>query len=164
MNEFEHGDSVLKPHTQALKKQLDELAAPGQLEADLLNAFERQFPQRAWWQIWNSTQWRITGGVAASILAVMLILKSPVAPDMMGARLQHQAENELYEDIPFVALNSGETILKQESMRIVQAEIPHTMLASMGLAVNPQVAGGSSRAEMLIGANDEYLAVRFLPN
>ncbi len=164
MSDVEHSERVLEPHMQALKQQLDELAAPGHVEADLLSAFDRQFPKRAWWQIWSSAQWRITGGVAASILALMVILKSPVAPDMMGARLQHQAESELYEDIPFVALNSGEAILKQDSMRIVQAEIPHTMLASMGLAVNPQVAGGSSRAEMLVGANDEYLAVRFLPN
>ena len=35
----------------------------------------------------------------------------------------------------FVALGSGEEIVMQDNMRIVQAEVPHTMLASMGISV-----------------------------
>jgi hypothetical protein len=164
MNDVEHSDSVLQPHMQALKQQLDLLTAPSQIEVDLLMAFDKQFPKRAWWQVWGNLQWRITGGVAASILAVLVLVKNPISPNLIYPSGPSQTEADLYEDIPFVALNSGEAILKQDSMRIVQAEIPHTMLASMGMAVNPQVAAGYSRAEMLVGANDEYLALRFLPN
>jgi hypothetical protein len=164
MSDFEQNHDVLKPHTQALKQQLEELLAPNRIEADLLIAFDRQFPKRAWWQVWDSAQWRITGGVAASILAVLVLVKNPMAPNLIAPSVPPQAEGDLYEDIPFVAINSGESILKQDSMRIVQADFPHTMLASLGVAVNPQVAGDTSRAEMLVGANDEYLAVRFLPN
>jgi hypothetical protein len=60
-------------------------------------------------------------------------------------------------------LESGETILKQDTMRIVRANVPHTMWASLGVPVNPQEAGESSIAEMLLGENDEYLAMRLIP-
>jgi hypothetical protein len=166
MNDVDEIGRILNPHTQALRKELQELVVPGDVEASLLTAFEKRFPKRSWWQRWAAVQWRIAGGVAASALAVMVFVKSPVRPDVIDPAVSQltEMEGDMYEDIPFVALNSGEEILKQDSMRIVRADVPHTMLAAMGVTVNPQVAGDSSRAEMLVGANEEYLAVRFLPN
>ena len=164
MNDFDQSERVLQPYTKTLKQQLGELAAPSEIETDLLTAFDNQFPKRTWWSVWGTFQWRVAGGVMASILVAMVFVNTPVTPNVVAIDVPNQIKADLYEDIPFIALNSGEEILKQDSMRIVQAEIPHTLLAAMGVIVNPQVAGNSSRAEMLVGENEEYLAMRFLPN
>ena len=75
----------------------------------------------------------------------------------------NDGESSLHEEIPLWLLGSGEEIVMQDNMRIVQAEVPHTMLASMGISVSADQIGGSSTAEMLYGANNQPLAVRFVP-
>jgi len=121
---------------QALKQDLVQLKAPEQVELDLLRAFDQQFPKRPWWQKWDvlqaKPQWRVVGGLAISMFAVFFLVKgamSPLTEDVAHDNAMAQADVDLYEDIPFVALDSGEEILQQDRMRIVRMDVPHTMLA-----------------------------------
>lgn len=159
------GDQVnaqLKPAFAALKQEMRDFHAPASVEANLLVAFKKQHPPQAWWRKWFAEPWQWSGVLVMSLLVALMVLNKPMLLNTEAGSLT-QADY-LYEDIPFIALESGENILKQDSMRIVRADVPHTMLASLGVPVNPQTAGETSRAEMLVGENDEYLAVRFIPS
>lgn len=165
----------LTPRFAALKQEMLHLHAPADVETRLLTAFAAQQAMRhkqlkpfANWRRWFAEPWQWSGVLAMGLLVVLMLLNKPLLIDAGGALGMNEvavvATDELYEDIPFIALESGEVILKQDDMRIVRADIPHTMLASLGMPVNPQVAGESAKAEMLVGDNDEYLAVRFIPS
>jgi hypothetical protein len=165
----------LTPRFAALKQEMLHLHAPADVEARLLTAFaaqqamqHKQLKPFANWRKWFAEPWQWSGVLAMGLLVVLMLVNKPLLIDAGGALGMNEvavvATDELYEDIPFIALESGEVILKQDNMRIVRADIPHTMLASLGLPVNPQVAGESAKAEMLVGDNDEYLALRFIPS
>lgn len=169
MLDVEQIDARLKPGFAALKQELAQLCPPPHVEANLLKAFAAQHPPVPWWRKLFAEPWQWSGVMAMALLVTLVFLG---APNMHGVNefasalhpaAQVQASAEVYEEIPFLALESGETILKQDNMRIVQAQIPHTMLASLGVPVSPQAAGEYSTAEMLVGENDEYLALRFIP-
>ncbi len=161
-------NAQLKPSVALLKQEMQHLRAPASLEANLLDAFARQHPPNAWWRRWFAEPWQWSGVLVMGLLVGLLIVNKPLLTSI-DAQLHAtkslptmQAE-DWHEEIPFVALESGETILKQDTMRIVRANVPHTMWASLGVPVNPQEAGESSIAEMLLGENDEYLAMRLIP-
>nr|WP_315486394.1 hypothetical protein [uncultured Undibacterium sp.] len=170
MKNFDEIEGVLKPHKEALMHELASLQAPASIEQALLATFDQHFPKRPWYQRWQEFSWQLTSGLCASLVVMVLVLNqtSSLVPtanqDGIVESSEVQASYEVHEEIPFLALHSGEEILKQDDMRIVQAQIPHSVLATMGVTVNPEVANQSSKAEMLLGANDEFLAVRFLPN
>ena len=60
----------------------------------------------------------------------------------------------------FIALDSFERIEAEPEPRLVETEVPRTMLAALGLPVTPENAGDAVRAEMLVGAGGEPLALR----
>ena len=64
---------------------------------------------------------------------------------------------------PFIALQSLEQIALEPRPRLIEAAIPRMWLAAYGVAVSPELAGDSLRAEMLVSANGQPLAMRFLP-
>lgn len=187
MTNFEEIERVLRPHKDALKTELQSWQTPMTVEQNLLAAFEQQFPKRPWYRRWPAFSWEFGGGLCASLLLLFLLLNQTSLWQLIpgrelalhGSTANGNAANgsaaseaqtnvdgayDMHEDIPFMALYSGEEILQQEEMRIVQAQIPNAVLATMGVTVNPEVANQSAKAEVLVGANDEFLAVRFLPN
>lgn len=62
---------------------------------------------------------------------------------------------------PFFALQSLEQISLEPNPRLIETQIPKVMLASMGVAVPPEMAAESLRAEMLVSAAGQPLALRF---
>jgi len=60
----------------------------------------------------------------------------------------------------FIALDSFERIEQEADPQLVEAEVPRTMLAALGLPVAPEQAGETVRAEMLVAADGEPLALR----
>lgn len=170
MKNFDETDAILKPYNRALKHELESLQVAASLEQALLAGFDQHFPKRPWYQRWQKFSWQLTTGLCASLVVLVLVLNQTSPLGLIASRDVNQDSSELqtsyemHEEIPFLALNSGEEILKQDDMRIVQAQVPHSVLATMGVTVNPEVANQSSKAEVLVGANDEFLAVRFLPN
>ena len=66
-------------------------------------------------------------------------------------------------ETPFIALQSLEQIALEPQPRLIETAVPRMWLASYGVPVSPEVAGDSLRAEMLVSANGQPLAMRFLP-
>jgi hypothetical protein len=169
MKNFDETEATLKSYNRALKHELQSLQAPASLEQALLTAFDQHFPKLLWYRRWQEFSWQLTTGLCASLVVLVLVLNqtSPLVlianQDAILDNSALETSDEMHEEIPFLALYSGEEILKQDDMRIFQAQIPHSVLATMGVTVNPEVANQSSKAEVLVGANDEFLAVRFLP-
>ena len=169
MLDVDEVNAQLRPAFAALRRELHRHQAPEELEANLLSAFKQQHPPLPWWRVWIAEPWQWSGVLAMALLVIMTMLNQSHLTDMNGDRMAMAVNagdqlDALYEDIPFIALDNGESILKQDNMRIVRADVPHTMLASLGIPVNPQTAGDSSKAEMLVGENNEYLALRFIPS
>ncbi len=162
-NSPEKIDAILKPHMQALRQGLAQMQTPAHVEQALLARFAQQHRPLPWFKRIGDMYWQWASAVAVAVLVMSVSVQTSRLghPMWMPSSVETVA---VREDIPFIALGSGEEIAMQENMRIVQAEVPHTMLASMGISVGADQVGGSSTAEMLYGANDQPLAVRFVPS
>lgn len=161
----EQVDAVLKPYIEALHRGLESLQTPEQVEYALLARFSQLHRPLPWYKKLLDAYWQLASAAAVAVLLLSVGLQTVqlghtawVSPAAIGEDF-----SVVREDIPFIALGSGEEIAMQENMRIVQAEVPHSMLVSMGISVSADQVGGSSTAEMLFGANDQPLAVRFVP-
>ncbi|WMW82003.1 hypothetical protein RF679_06875 [Undibacterium cyanobacteriorum] len=166
----EEVDAILRPWIGVLRQEMQTQTMPSQVELALMAKFKAQHRPAPWYQRIGEMYWQWASGIAVAILTLSVTIQtsrldqdwspsaSPIAFGNAGVEDLHS------ENIPFVALGSGEEIVMQDNMRIVQAEVPHAMLASMGISVSPDQVGGSSTAEMLYGANNQPLAVRFVPH
>jgi hypothetical protein len=156
-------EQALDAQFDHLRREMSLVAAPPALEAKLAAAFATQQRRKA-----AATGWRGMVGqtlapgfaVAASMGMVAWMMLAPVAP-MLQAPSAPVAS--LGDDTPFIALAPLERIALEPKARVVQTTVPRMMLASYGVAVSPEVAGEQMRAEMLMSAAGQPLAMRFIP-
>ena len=149
-------DPVLAAGFAALRSELATHDAPRCVEKELMQAFARQFPKKQpWYRKLSLPQWG-TAGALASLCGVALLLA--LAP--------HQAVTvgppvlSFDDGAAFIALESLERIESEPYTRVVEAELPQTALAPLGVPLNPQTAGDTVRAEMLVAQDGHPLAVR----
>lgn len=141
------------------------LAAPARVEAALMNAFTSAHKAREVKRRWRAflAQWLVPGAaLAASVGMSAWMVLAPMARPM----IDHSADlaaNAAYNDAPFIALRSLEQIALEPGPRVIETTVPRMWLASYGVAVNPETAGDTLRAEMLVSANGQPLAMRFRP-
>lgn len=152
-------DPALAAPLQALRGSLLDQHAPPGVEKELMQAFARQFPPRRWYHWLSPAQWGIAGGFGTTALVAVLALSlsmnapQPASPPQMIAS----------DDGPaFIALESLERIEQEQAPQMIEADVPRTALATLGVAVNPEYAGDSVRAEMLVGADGSPLALRLV--
>ena len=142
-----------------LRGALAGIDAPRCVEKELMQAFEAAFASRKpWYRRLNLPEWLAAGAgslVSAAVLA-LLLLPPRLAGDLDGPQPLLRFE----EGAAFVALDSFERIDAEPAPRLVETEVPRTMLAALGLPVTPENAGEAVRAEMLVGAGGEPLALR----
>ena len=153
MNTDQHQDD---PHAAAL-------AAPlAALEDQLMAAFARAYPPRRWYQRWSPRQWGLAGGLgtvcAALALTVALTPQGLLPTDTGGGSPLIGRDN----GVAFIALDSLDRIEQETAPRMVQANLARSDLVALGVPVTPENANEAVRAEMLVGANGEPLAVRLL--
>jgi hypothetical protein len=92
------------------------------------------------------------------------MLFAPVLPLGTSPSVPAAALGEpMDEQSPFIALQSLEQIALEPRARVVQTTVPRMILAAYGVPVSPEVAGETMRAEMLVSANGQPLAMRFIP-
>lgn len=145
------------PLFDALRAEVGRLDTPHGVEQALLRAFAQRHPaRRRWHDAFTRRRWTLAGlaGAVAGALALAVALQAP-APDP-GTR----ALARLDDDHPFIALDSAERIAAEPAPRVVAADVPRTMLAALGVPLTPENAGDAVRAEMLVGADGQPLAVR----
>ena len=148
INDHMPRDPALEAPLAALRTAMAAQDAPRGVEKELLAAFAKQHARRRWYQALAPRQWRIAGGVGAlSAVVVVLVLALHTPAGVVGGSagmLNHD------DGTFFIALESLERIESEPYTRVVEAELPQTALAQLGMPLNPQTAGDTVRAEMLV--------------
>ena len=148
------------PLFDALRAETTRLDTPRGVEAELLQAFARLHPpRRRWLRALSPRGWLLAGGMAglaAGALALAVVLQAPRVEDAPQAR----PLVALDESAPFIALDSAERIAAEPAPRMVAANVPRTSLAALGVPLTPENAGESVRAELLVAADGQPLALR----
>jgi hypothetical protein len=158
MNIDEAADPALAAPLTALRTALAAHNAPPGVEKELMAAFAARFPPRRWYHALSPRQWGmgVGSGALVAAMALVLTLQAPATLEPSLAILG------VDEGSPFIALESLERIEQEANPRMLEADLPRTALASLGLPVNPETAGDSVRAEMLVGADGSPLALRLV--
>lgn len=148
----------LAPCFAALRSELAGIDTPRCVEKELLQAFRRQFtpPKRRWYQALSLPQWGTAGALCSLTAVVLLLAQSPHQAVSVGSRPLVSFDN----GGAFVALDSLERIEAEPDAQLVEAEVPRTALAPLGVPVSPENAADTVRAEMLVAADGHPLAVR----
>lgn len=143
----------------ALRASMATLNAPRGVEKELMAAFAKQFPARRWYHALSPLQWSLAGGVGSTamvaLLALSLSLRAP-------APLLDATPSNSIDAGPFIALESAERIEQEANPQMIEADVPRSALASLGVPVSPENAGDSVRAELLVGADGSPLALRLV--
>jgi hypothetical protein len=153
-NETLH-EAVLHAPLAALRAELSQLEPPAVLQAHLLSAFARRHPPRRWYQRLSLTQWGLAGGIGSLSTVVLVFMLSLRAPLTVGPLPIDDGGNM------FIALESAERIEQEPDPQVVQAVLPRSELAGLGVPVTPENAGESVRAELIVSADGRPLALRF---
>ena len=157
-------ESVLDGRLMRLRDAASTLNAPPQVEAALISAF-RLRRARSKIRHWREfvMQWFAPGiALAASAgMSAWMVL----AP--MARPVAHPPADLITDlasaDTPFIALQSLEQIAMEPRLHVIETSIPRMWLASYGIAISPDTAAESMRAEVLVSANGQPLAMRFRP-
>jgi hypothetical protein len=157
----------IDPLFDALRGEMAKLDAPRGVEKELMQAFARQFPQKKRWYQHLAPgsalqRWLLAGGLSTAVTAITvfsLLLHNPrLAADPDGASralLSRDGNGGL-----FIALEPSERIEQEPAPRVVETEVSRSSLARLGVPLTPENAGDTVKAEMLLGADGQPLAVR----
>ncbi|TXF97059.1 hypothetical protein FVD38_22155 [Massilia arenae] len=157
MNDYnDNPDPRLAAGFAALRVELAGHDAPPCVEKELMQAFARQFPKKQpWYRKLSLPQWGTAGALASMCGVALLLALSPHQAITVGAPVIG------FDDgAAFIALESLERIESEPYTRVVEAELPQSALAPLGMPLNPQTAGQTVRAEMLVAQDGHPLAVR----
>ena len=153
-----HDEDGLSARFDALRTEMDKLNAPRGVEKELMQAFARQFPRkRRWFDVIPAQAWAWTGSlstIAAAVLVFALTAHAP-HPGEIGRSVVARDHGGL-----FIALDSLERIEREPNPRLVETEVPRTSLAQLGVPLTPENAGKPVKAEMLVAADGQPLALR----
>lgn len=156
MNQEIDHDPALATRFAALRSELAGHDAPRCVEKELLQAFGRQFPQRQpWYRKLSLPHWGAAGALCSLTAVALVLALAPHQSVTVGTPLIGVDDGGA-----FIALESLERIESEPRARVVEADLPRTALASLGMPVDPQDAGSMVRAEMLLAEDGQPLAVR----
>ena len=142
------------------------LSAPPRVETVLMKAFIASHKAREVKRRWRAflAQWLVPGAaLAASVGMSAWMVLAPMARPMIEHPLGTALAESGFGDAPFIAFRSLEQIAMEPGPRVIETTVPRMWLASYGVAISPETAGESMRAEMLVAANGQPLAMRFRP-
>ena len=147
------------PLFDALRAEVGRLDTPRGVEKALLQAFARQHsPRRRWYHGLPGRRWTLAGGLAGLAAGALALAFALRTPDADGGRAGTLAARD--DSGPFIALESAERIAAEPAPRMVAADVPRASLAALGVPLTPENAGDSVRAEMLVAADGQPLALR----
>ncbi|MFC0253682.1 hypothetical protein [Massilia consociata] len=150
-------NELLEAGFAALRSELAATETPRCVEKELMQAFTRQFPpKRRWYHALTLPQWGTAGALCSLTAVAVLLALSP----HQAVSVSSQPWISIDDGAAFIALDSIERIEAEPHARLVEAEVPRTALAPLGVPVSPENAGDTVRAEMLVAADGHPLAVR----
>jgi hypothetical protein len=150
----------LDPLFDALRGEMAKLDAPHGVEKELVQAFARQFPQQRWYHKLAGRHWGLAAGLSAACVAVLLF-SLPLQPPRDG--VSGEGRTLAVRDDGgglFIALDSLERIEQEPAPRVLETEVPRSSLTALGVPLTPDNAGDAVKAEMLVAADGQPLALR----
>ena len=147
-------EAVLNPALSTLRAEVAQLSAPASVEQALMAACAARFTPRPWYKRWTLGHWGMAGGVgsaAVMVMALVLTLRGQIEPVPLIGQDERGA---------FIALDTLERIAQEDTPQVIQTELPRNALESLGVAVTPENAHETVRAEMLVAADGAPLALR----
>lgn len=161
MDTNDEHDTLLKPRFAALRAELETHSAPPGVEKELMDAFRKRHVRR-WYQRLPLGGWGMAGlGSACAAGLVLIVALQASRPGTAPGALPVVMRDD---GTAFIALESLERIESEPSPQLVEAELSGSALAEAGVPVAPERAGQTVRAEMLVAADGQPLAVRLTPN
>ena len=161
-----HTDDIRDPNQPSpfdpLREAMATIDTPRGVHKELMAAFAGRHRPRRWHQRLSRAQWGIAGGLASTAVALLLVMAAPDSPSRPGSGAGVPPVGRDDSGVAFIALDSFERIEQDPSPRVVEATVPRTALASLGVPVSPENAGDSVRAEMLVGHDGHPLALRLV--
>ena len=160
MHDTDTRDPTLPSPFDALRDEMATLNTPPGVRQQLMAAFaSRQHRPRRWYQRLSTAQWGVAGGLGATAAVLLAFAPALLAPSQpAGETTTALAARD--DRGAFVALASFERIEQDPAPRMVEATVPRTTLASLGVPVSPENASDLVLAEMLVGADGRPLALR----
>lgn len=159
MDTPDHRPPERDPLFDALRREAGKLDAPRGVEKELMQAFAARFPRRRrWYQVLPARAWALAGTLAAACAAVAFAVATLHDPDQRGGNAPVFTRTD--DGGLFIALDSVERIEREPAPRLVATEVSRTSLATLGVPLTPENAGDSVRAEMLVAADGQPLALR----
>ncbi len=156
MNPDHFEDPILDRRLAALREELETQQTPDIVEAQLRLAFSGR-RKNSW--LARVSQWFAPAlGLAASVGMAAWISVAPLSNAGVAGPMTANDEGA-----PFLALQPLDRIAAEHQPRLIETEVPSVMLASLGVPINPEVAGQSLRAQMLVSAEGQPLAMRLTP-
>ena len=157
-----HDQPSLERHFAALRNELESHGAPPHIEAALQAAWSKRAAPRPWYRRFSLEGLSSLAGLSSVAAAALLALAAvqqprPVSDDTANLALQRNSE-------PFIALQSEARLARELNPRLLRAELPRTVVASLGVPISPDVAADTLRAELLVGSDGEPLALRLAVN
>ena len=155
-DEHDTNDALLAARFATLRGALAGHDAPRCVEKELLQAFARQFPRKQpWYRKLSLPQWGTAGALGSLAVIALLLALAPhqavtIGPPVIGVD----------DGAAFIALESLERIASEPRTRMIEADLPQSALAPLGIPVTPQSAGDAVRAEMLVAEDGHPLALR----
>ena len=156
MNHAEFDNPQLDRQLDQLREELEHQQTPARVEAALLQAFARR--QRKSWLSKVGLWLAPAAGLAASVGMAAWIILAPMTSAVIGTDPPNMVAID--DQAPFLALQSLERIAAEREPRLIETAVPRMMLASLGIPIDPEVAGDSMRAQMLVSADGQPLAMR----
>jgi hypothetical protein len=152
-------EPLLASPFDALRAAMALQESPRGVEKELMAAFAKQFPPKRWYQRLTPGQWGMAGGLGSTVAAVMVFMLTLHAPQPLGG-VDGRGTLSLDERGDFVAIESLERIEQEADPHMVETRVARAELAALGVAVSPENAGESVRAELLVAADGAPLALR----
>lgn len=161
MDTPDHRPPQRDPLFDALRREAGKLDAPRGVEKELMQAFAAHFPRRRrWYQALPARAWVLTGTLAAACAALALALAVATLHDPGQRGGTSPVFTRADDGGLFIALDSVERIEREPAPRLMATEVSRTSLAALGVPLTPENAGDSVRAEMLVAADGQPLALR----
>jgi hypothetical protein len=142
-----------------LRESLKNTATPPKVERKVMNAFTAQQHRTSHIShTWTGQlgQWLAPGAAIAASLGMVVWLM--IGGAVIGVK--NAGSDVAAQEAPFIALQSLEQIALEPNPRLIETTVPKMLFASMGVAVSPEMASETVRAEMLVSAAGQPLALR----
>lgn len=166
----ENNEPALQNAIDQLKHSLENMPIPkvllNEVPQYLFKEFEKQHKPKSqakkWLTIFMQNKWQSLSGVTFSVAMLFSIFLLQQRNWVSTDQKMQMVKNQNLEKASFIILDEASFLEQKDNLKIISSAVPNRILAASGISINPQNLAGQSNAELLVGEENELLAVRFV--